>query len=201
MTEITRVPLQPIAKGSLAKLWIGLAILVAIAAAIAFAAMPKGVSVDTITAGQGETPGETDVVFVNYTGKLADGTIFDNGQAPEWPVEGIFPNATPLALEQMIPGFREGLLKMQKGGKYTLTIPAELGYGDTPPAGSPIPPGADLIFDVELVDFMPVEQAEQRMQMLQQVMQQQMGGAAPGGPGAPPAPDAQGAQGAGAPPQ
>ena len=188
MTEITRVPLQPIAKGSLAKLWIGIAVIVALAAAIAFAAAPKGVTVDTITAGQGVNPGENDVVFVNYTGKLEDGTVFDEGNAPEWPVEGILPAGTPLALGEMIPGFREGLMQMQKGGTYTITIPAEQAYGDTPPPGSPIPPGADLIFDVELLEFMPMAQAEQRLQMMQQMMMQQMGGE--GAPGMAPPPDA-----------
>ena len=59
-----------------------------------------------------------------------------------------------------------------------------MGYGSTPPAGSPIPPDADLVFDIELVDFMAVEEAEQRYQAMVQAMQQM---------GPPPAPDGAGA--------
>ena len=77
MAEVTRVPLQPIAKGSLAKLWLGLLLVLALAAGLAYWAMPAGVEVDTLTEGEGPTPSESDVVFVKYTGKLPDGTVFD----------------------------------------------------------------------------------------------------------------------------
>ena len=185
MTEVTRVPLQPIAKGSLTKLWLGLAFVVLAALAIAwFSARAQGVAIETITAGEGESPTVEDVVFVHYTGKLADGTVFDQSPDSQWPVPGILPEGAPLQLEAMIPGFRDALLKMQRGGKYTIEIPSEMGYGSTPPAGSPIPPDADLVFDIELVDFMAVEEAEQRYQAMVQAMQQM---------GPPPAPDGAGA--------
>src|SRR3546814_2279657 len=70
----------------------------------------------------------------------------------------------------MVPGFREGALQMQKGGKYTLFIPADKGYGDNPQPGSPIPPGADLVFEIELVDFMSREDFQRRLGILQQVI-------------------------------
>ena len=184
MTEITRVPLQPIAKGSLVKLWLGVAGAVVLAAGIAWVAVPPGVSVDTITAGTGATPSETDVVFVKYTGKLEDGTVFDQSQEGGWPIPGILPDGTALPLSEMVPGFRDALIQMQKGGKYNVEIPSDLPYGATPPPGAPIPPNANISFEVELVDFMTRPEAEQRYQQMVGIMQQQQGGA-PGAPGAP----------------
>jgi FKBP-type peptidyl-prolyl cis-trans isomerase FkpA len=77
---------------------------------------------------------------------------------------------------------------MQKGGKYEVTIPADKAYGASPPPGSPIPANADLHFDIELIDFMPLPEAERRFQVLQQMMAQQQQ-QQPGAQGAPaPAP-------------
>lgn len=188
MAEITRVPLQPIAKGSLTKLWLGVAAAVALGAGLAWAAVPAGVSVDTVQAGSGAYPGEKDVLFVKYTGKLADGTVFEEWSPPPIPVEGFFPEGSPLFMGNVVPGFREGAMQMQKGGKYTLEIPAAKAYGDSPPPGSSVPPGADLTFEVELIEFMSEEDFQRRLQALQQVMQmqQERQGGAPGGqPGAP----------------
>ncbi len=182
MAEVTRVPLQPIEKGSLTKLWLGVILAVLIGAGIAWSAMPKGVEVDTLVAGTGPNPGAEDVVFVKYVGKLADGTEFDRSQEVPLPVPDIFPEGNPLPLDGMVPGFRDGAMQMQKGGKYNLFIPAELGYGATPPEGAPIPPNADLQFEVELIDFMSREDFQRRIGVLQQMMQQQGTGAAPAGP-------------------
>ena len=107
-----------------------------------------------------------------------DGTVFDTS-------EGRGP--TPMIAGQVIPGFAEALTKMQKGGRYKIRIPAELGYGANPQPGSPIPPNADLVFDVELVDFMTEQDAQRRFQVLEQMMQQQQKQAgAPGAPAAQP---------------
>src|SRR6185437_2122458 len=73
MTEITRVPLQPIARGSLSKLWLGIAAAVLVAGGVAWAAMPAQVSVSTITAGHGPSPTVADVAVINYKGTLDDG--------------------------------------------------------------------------------------------------------------------------------
>ena len=70
---------------------------------------------------------------------------------------------------------RVGLEQMQKGGKYVLTIPAEQAYGAEPPPGSPIPPNADLVFEVEVVDFMSRDDFQARAAALQQMMGQQQG--------------------------
>lgn len=190
MTEITRVPLQPLPKGSITKLWLAIGAALALAGGIAWAAAPEGVDVETLTAGTGARPSADDIVFVRYTGKLA-GTdeVFDKSQELPLPVQGIFPEGVPLPLNTMIPGFRDGLLQMQKGGKYRLEIPSDMAYGATPPPNSPIPPNADLEFQVELVDFMSEPEFQQRLATLQQMLGAGPGGVGPGGGGtAPPAP-------------
>ena len=120
MAEVTRVPLKPVSRGSLVMLFLGIAIGLAIAVAFAWWTAPQGVSVDVVRAGTGESPKADDVVFVHYTGKLADGTVFDKSQPTQIPIPGILPDGTPLPLEQMVPGFREAALQMQRGGKSTL---------------------------------------------------------------------------------
>lgn len=176
MTEVTRVPLQPIAKGSLTKLWLGVVVAVLLGAGLAWAAAPKGLSVDTITAGTGASPKPGDVVFVKYVGKLKDGTEFDRSQPLPIP-PGLLPDGNPLLLEKgaIIDGFFAGMQQMQKGGKYTLSIPADQAYGAEPPPESPIPPNADLEFEVELVDIMSKEDFQARAQAIQQMLQAQQG--------------------------
>ncbi|TAD72958.1 MAG: peptidylprolyl isomerase [Sphingomonadales bacterium] len=191
MTEITRVPIKPVAKGSLTKLWIGVILAVLVGAGLAWAAVPRGLNVATEVAGTGANPKVGEVVWVKYKGKLAsDGTVFDESQNIPLPVQGLFPEGTPFPLEEgaTVPGFFQGLQQMQKGGKYTLFIPADLAYGATPPPGSPIPANADLEFEIEVIDIMSRTTFDRNLQILQQTMQQQMGGGAgaPGGPsGAP----------------
>lgn len=190
MTEVTRVPIQPIAKGSLTKLWLGVIVAILLGAGIAWVAMPKGLDIDTLTAGTGDTAKVGDVIFVKYKGSLAaTGEVFDESREIPLPVEGIFPEGSPFPIEEgaTIPGFFNGLQQMQKGGKYNLFIPAEQAYGAEPPAGSPIPPNADLNFEIEVIDIMSRETFERNLAILQQAMQP--GGPGAAGPGAaPPAP-------------
>lgn len=170
MTEITRVPLQPIAKGALTKLWIGVAAVALAAGGIAYAALPASVDVDTIQAGTGPSPTRDDVALINYKGMLPDGKVFDENK-----------NAV-LPLSEVVPGFTKALEQMQKGGKYKVVIPAELGYGDK--QTGPIPPNTDLTFEIELLDFKSRAEIEQQQAMMQQLqqMQQMQGGAPAGGP-------------------
>lgn len=165
----TAVPLRPVNKGGLAVLWIGLALLVAIAAAWAlFLSNAPQISLETLRPGTGATPTDTDVAIIKYEGKLADGNVFDSG------------DQVPLPVGRMIPGFSQGLKQMKVGGKYRLFIPSALAYGST--GQGPIPANADLTFDVELLDVKSEEEMQQMM-MMQQMMQQQM--QAQGQPGAP----------------
>jgi len=172
MTEITRVPLQPIAKGALGKLWVGVAAALLVAGGIAWAAMPSSVKVETLVAGQGLSPTKDDVALINYKGMLTDGKVFDEGKQ------------VALAVDQFVPGFTQALEQMQRGGKYSVSIPAELGYGDQQ-AGE-IPPNSDLIFEVELLDFRSKAEIEQQQRLMQQLQQMQQQGGAPGAPGAMP---------------
>lgn len=192
MTEITRVPLQPLAKGSLAKLWLGVAGAVALAAGIAYAAMPAGLSVEVVEAGTGELPGEDDVFFVHYVGKFTDGEVFDEAQEGPWPVPGILPDGVAMVAEGVIPGLGEALMQMQKGGSYVVEIPSDLAYGAEPPPGAPIPPNADLVFEVQVIDILPRAEAEAKLMQMQEMMAQMQaeagGEGAPGDPGAAPAP-------------
>ena len=184
MSDPTRVPLKPVNRSSIVMLLLGIVIGLAIAGAFAWFTAPKGVRVHEVTAGAGAHPKPDDVVFVRYTGKLDNGTVFDKSQDPPYPVPGIMPAGTPLPLANMLPGFKEAVVKMQKGGKYEVTIPAEKAYGASPPPGSPIPANANLKFDIELLDFMPMAEAEKRFQVLQQAMAQRQQQQAPAVPGA-----------------
>lgn len=184
MTEITRVPLQPIAKGALGKLWLGVAAAGLAAAGLAWATLPAGVKVDVVREGTGPSPTAEQVVWIKYTGKLADGTEFDKSPERNFPIPGVLPEGVPNVVNGFVPGFSEGLLKMKEGGSYVLHVPADKAYGATPPPGSPIPPNADLTFTVELVDVMSREEAEQRIAAAQQMMQQIQGKQGQGGGGA-----------------
>jgi len=98
---------------------------------------------DQVGTGAEATSGKT--ATVHYTGWLTDGTKFDSskdhGQPFSFPVGG----------GRVIKGWDEGVVGMKVGGKRTLTIPPELGYGSRG-AGGVIPPNATLKFEVELLD-------------------------------------------------
>ena len=101
-------------------------------------------------AGSGKNSLRGQTVTVNYTGRLMDGTIFDSNLDPQ------FKHVTPLTFSvgmgQVIKGWDEGLMLMNKGTKGTLYIPSGLAYGERgmPPT---IPPNAILVFDVELLNI------------------------------------------------
>lgn len=104
-------------------------------------------------------PTETgDAVWVVYTGRLADGTIFDSNDPSLYPEK--FPYQFTIGAREVIPGWEEGLKGMLPGGKRKLSIPAKLAYGQNPPPGGKIKPGDDLFFDVELVDVVKKDDAE-----------------------------------------
>ncbi|MFK7900410.1 MAG: FKBP-type peptidyl-prolyl cis-trans isomerase [Cyclobacteriaceae bacterium] len=86
------------------------------------------------------------MVSVHYTGKLLDGSVFDSSVQRGTPLD------FTLGVGQVIAGWDEGIALLNKGEKATLYIPSDLAYGARG-AGGVIPPHADLIFEVELVDF------------------------------------------------
>ena len=103
----------------------------------------SGLQYSVITKAEGPKPKATDTVTVHYVGTLIDGTEFDSSVKRGQPAT--FP------LNRVISGWTEGLQLMSIGEKYKFVIPADLAYGEQG-AGS-IPPGATLIFDVELLEI------------------------------------------------
>ncbi len=101
----------------------------------------SGLQYKMLTAGTGKSPKATDVVEVNYEGKLIDGTVFDSSYERGEPIE--FP------LNQVIAGWTEGLQLMKEGGKYEFYIPSDIAYGEAGNSG--IEPNSTLIFTVELL--------------------------------------------------
>jgi len=105
---------------------------------------PYGITeltIDDTVVGEGEVVLAGDTVTIHYTGALAsDGTIFDSSTSGE---PATFP------LDNLIPGWQEGIPGMKIGGKRRLVIPPALGYGESG-SGSSIPPNSVLIFDIEL---------------------------------------------------
>lgn len=105
----------------------------------------SGLQYSVITKADGPKPTAEDIVTVHYVGTLVDGTEFDSSVSRGQPAK--FP------LNRVIPGWTEGVQLMSVGEKYKFVIPADLAYGEQG-AGS-IPPGATLIFDVELLSIEP----------------------------------------------
>ena len=189
---VTAVPLRPIQKGALSKLWLGIIVLLVAAGAFAWHATARpiamnGTSEDFLAWNGGQagvvttdsglqyqvletgddagSPGQGAGVIVNYEGRLIDGTVFDSGEQQGLP------------LDQVVPGRSEGIQLMTRGARYRFWLPPGLGYGENPPPGSPITADSVMVFDVDLIDFITREQ-------MMQIQMQQMG--LQGGPGGPP---------------
>ncbi len=110
---------------------------------------PSGLRIIDVKPGTGPVPQAGQTVTVNYTGWLfVDGK---KGKKFDSSLDRGEPFSFTLGQGQVIKGWDEGLATMHVGGKRTLIIPPDLGYGARG-AGGDIPPGATLIFDVELLD-------------------------------------------------
>jgi FKBP-type peptidyl-prolyl cis-trans isomerase len=104
--------------------------------------LPSGLAYEIIKPGEGDYPKATDTVKVFYTGTLVNGNKFDSnvgGEPAEFQLTGV------------IPGWTEGIQKINKGGKIKLYVPAALAYGEEGNQG--IPPSSALVFEVELLDI------------------------------------------------
>jgi FKBP-type peptidyl-prolyl cis-trans isomerase len=104
----------------------------------------SGLQYEVISEGTGPMPKATDSVTVNYKGTLMDGTVFDSSYDRKEPVTFV--------LNQVIPGWTEGVQLMKVGSKYKFYIPAAMGYGERG-AGNTIGPNTPLIFEVELLSI------------------------------------------------
>jgi FKBP-type peptidyl-prolyl cis-trans isomerase FkpA/FKBP-type peptidyl-prolyl cis-trans isomerase FklB len=105
----------------------------------------SGLQYQVIRMGNGALPKATDKVRVNYVGTLLDGTKFDSSYDNGQPVE--------FALNQVIPGWTEGLQLMPVNSKFRFWVPSNLGYG--PNGQGPIGPNATLVFEIELLGVVP----------------------------------------------
>jgi FKBP-type peptidyl-prolyl cis-trans isomerase FkpA len=150
----TQVPFRPVAGATRVRTFGGLLLLILAGVLLAWfgagalrgETTASGLQFRTVQAGEGPLVTANDGVVIEYEGRLLDGTVFDT-------TEGKGP--APMIAGQVIPGFAEALQKMQKGGSYKIRIPSALAYGANPPPGGPIPPNADLEFDVEVVQVVP----------------------------------------------
>jgi FKBP-type peptidyl-prolyl cis-trans isomerase FkpA len=182
MSTVTAVPLRPVKRTYLVYLWVG--IVVACLAAFLLARQsddfltrnarasgvvttPSGLQYKVVQPGApgGARPTDSDVALINYEGKLLNGTTFDKSQQP-----------TPMPVAGVVPGFSEALKLMPKGAKYRVWIKPALGYGAE--AKGPIPANSTLVFDIELIDFLPEAVVRQM-----QAQAQAQGAGGPGGPG------------------
>jgi FKBP-type peptidyl-prolyl cis-trans isomerase len=157
----TAVPIRPIKRGSVLRLWVGLILLSVAAAALAwrgtsslqYHTTESGLQYRVIKEGEGPHPTTADIALIDYTGKLDDGTVFDSTKGKQ-PV--------PMPVSGNIPGFSEGLQLMRKGSVYRFRMPPQLAYGSQG-AGGVIPPNATLTFDVSLHQFMNMAQLQGMM--------------------------------------
>ena len=108
--------------------------------------MENGLIIEDIIVGEGIEANDYNKIVVNYTGRLEDGSIFDSSLN-----SGRGPFTFTLGVGAVIKGWDLGVKGMKVGGKRKLIIPSELGYGDKG-AGSVIPPGATLIFEIDLIE-------------------------------------------------
>ncbi len=166
--SVTAVPLRPLDKGTVLKLWIGILLLLLMGAGLAWLGTSKqqytvtesGVRIRVLQEGTGDAITSEDLLALNMTGMIRGGETIHRTQQGQPDIFG--PN-------DVIPGLREALLTMKKDGIYQVIIPPELAYGASPPPGSPIPANATLEFRVQVLGVLKGMAA----------MQQMMG---PGGP-------------------
>ena len=105
----------------------------------------SGLQIEELVVGEGESARVGATAVVHYTGWLVDGTKFDSSVDRDSPFDFVIGEG------RVIKGWDEGVATMRVGGKRKLTIPPDLAYGDRG-AGDVIPPGATLVFEVELLE-------------------------------------------------
>lgn len=188
MSAVTAVPLRPIARGSVLKLWIGLGVLALAALALAWwgtrwmqvVTLPSGVRYQVVREGSGPVMTSADVIamrFQVHLNNVEGRVVSDSGPQPF------------VGTVQDVPaGFGEGVQVMREGGRYVISVPVGIVM-----AGRPVPPTAPftmndtLVFEVQALQIEAGAASAFQMQRLQQMIQrQQMQQGAAGAPGANP---------------
>jgi hypothetical protein len=187
MSAVTAVPLRPLAKGSVLKLWIGLAVLLLLAIGLGWlgtrglqrTVMANGVAYQVIREGEGDPVTAADVAAVHFTGRRENGEVIADTRRDR-PLE-----ATP---DNFLPGVGEGLKLMRKGAVYRFWVPPSVWRGQVG-QGAPFGPNETLTFDVQVIEIQRDGVQLRRLQALQQQMQgggpDAMMPGAPGMPGTP----------------
>ena len=170
--SVTAVPIRPLSRGSVLKLWLGLLLLLLAAAALAWAGTrgqqrettASGVQIQVIKEGEGSTVTPADLVALRYKLRKTDGTLIQDSDSTGQP----FVTST----EGLFPGFSEGLQRMRAGGHYRIWLPPGQHVQGPLPPGAPFGAQDTLVFRIEVLQIAPGMAA----------MQQMMGGAGGGGP-------------------
>lgn len=173
MSAVTAVPLRPLAKGSVLKLWVAVGLLVLVAAGIGWwgtsglqrSAMPNGVQYQVIREGEGDLISSADIVLVHFVGRRQNGEVFADTRREQQPLQATTDN--------FLPGVGEGLKLMRKGSVYRFWVPPSV-WRTQAGANMPFDASETLTFDVQVADVQigaAVQQRMQQMQALQQRMQ------------------------------
>jgi len=171
MSAVTAVPLRPLAKGSVPKLWLAVGLLVLVAAGLGWwgtrglqrAAMPSGVQYQVIREGSGELISSADIVLVHFVGRHQNGEVFADTRREQQPLQATTDN--------FLPGIGEGLKLMRKGSVYRFWVPPAI-WRSQASANIPFDPNETLTFDVQVADVQFGAVALRRQQQMQELQRQ-----------------------------
>lgn len=161
--SVTAVPLRPLAKGSVLRLWLALAVLVVAGAAIAWigtarlqiATTATGVRFQTLREGTGPNITSADLVAMRYRLTKLDGTPIENSDDMGQPFVA--------STDRVFPGFGEAMQMMQQGGRYRIWLPPGQHVQGPPPPGAPFAATDTLVFDITVLQVAAGMAAAQRL--------------------------------------
>jgi len=173
MSSVTAVPIRPLAKGSVLKLWLALLVLCVAGAALAWVGTgplqivttATGVRIQTLKAGEGPQITPADLVAMRYRLTKLDGTQIEDSDSTGQPFVA--------STERVFPGFGEAMRTMRQGGRYRIWLPPGQHVQGPLPPGAPFSAEDTLVFDIRVLQVAAGMAA-----------MQQLGG--PGGPGGAP---------------
>ena len=163
MSAVSAVPLRPLAKGTVLKLWLALLALCVAAAALAWIGTGRlqivttasGVRFQTIVEGEGPTVTPADLVAMRYVLTKLDGTEIENSDQTGQPFVA--------STDRVFPGFGEAMQMMQAGGRYRIWIPPGQHVQGPMPPGAPFSAEDTLVFDIRVLQIAPGMAAMQNM--------------------------------------